>query len=51
MKHYEVEYTTNMDDRHTATVTGKNLTEAYVSFVVSKPKGYIITDMKEIENV
>lgn len=48
MKTFEIEYTTNIDDRHTATVTGKTLTEAYVNFVVSNPKKIIITDMKEI---
>ena len=47
MKHYEVEYTTNMDDRHTTTAEGKTLTEAYMNFVCANPEAIIITDMKE----
>lgn len=48
MKTFEIEYTTNMDDRHITTVTGETLTEAYVNFVCANPKTTIITDMKEI---
>lgn len=48
MKRYEVEYTTNVDDRLTEIVTAKDKTEAYLTFVVEHPKHYAITDMKEI---
>lgn len=47
MKTFEIEYTTNLDDRHKSTVTGETLTQAYVNFVVKMPKEIIITDMKE----
>ena len=49
MKTFEIEYTTDLDDRHTTTVKGKTLTEAYVNFVVDNPEAIIITDMKEIK--
>ena len=47
MKTFEIEYTTDLDDRHTATATGKTLTEAYINFVCANPEAIIITDMKE----
>lgn len=48
MKTFEIEYTTDLDDRHTTTAEGKTLTEAYMNFVCANPKAIIITDMKEI---
>ena len=48
MKVFEIEYTTNVDDRKTAIVEGKDKTEAYLRFIVDSPMHYIITDMKEI---
>ena len=47
MKVFEIEYTTNTEDRKHETVKAANLTEAYVDFTVAHPKHYIITDMKE----
>ena len=49
MKNFEIEYTTNIDDRHTVTMMGESKTDVYLKFVVAFPKHYIITDMKEIE--
>ena len=48
MKTFEIEYTTNVDDRKKAIVEGKDKTDAYLSFVVASPMHYIITEMKEI---
>lgn len=48
MKSFEIEYTTNVDDRKTAIVEGKDKTEAYLRFIVDSPMHYIITDMKEV---
>lgn len=48
MTNFEIEYTTNLDDRHTVTVRGKDLTDAYLKFAFASPKHYIITDIKEI---
>ena len=45
---YEIEYTTNLDDRKTVTLKGASLTDAYLSFVAASPMHYIITDIKEI---
>lgn len=47
MKTFEIEYTTNTEDRHKVTAQAENLTKAYVDFVVKHPRHYIITDMKE----
>lgn len=47
---YEIEYTTNLDDRKTVTMMGANKTDAYLKFVAAYPKHYIITDMKEEGN-
>lgn len=49
MKKFEIEYTTNLDDRHTVTMIGKDLTDAYLKFTFASPKYYIITDIKEIQ--
>lgn len=46
---YIVEYTTNIDDRHTVTMSGESKTDVYMQFVCKYPKDYIITDMKEAE--
>ena len=48
MKTFEIEYTTNIEDRHTTTMSAANKTEAYINFVCAFPKEYAITDMKEI---
>jgi hypothetical protein len=48
MKTFEIEYTTNIEDRHTETVQAQDLTKAYLEFIVSHPKHYTITDIKEI---
>lgn len=48
MINFKIEYTTNLDDRLTATVRGMSVTDAYLRFVSSSPKHYIITDIKEI---
>lgn len=45
---FEIEYTTNIDDRQTVTLRGANITDVYLQFVCSSPKHYIITDIKEI---
>lgn len=48
MKTFEIEYTTNIEDRHTVTMMGASKTEVYLTFVVEHPKHYAITDMKEL---
>lgn len=48
MKNFEIEYTTNLDDRHTVTMRGKDKTDAYLKFVFAYPKHYFIADIKEI---
>ena len=48
MKTFEIEYTTNIEDRHTTTVDAEDKTKAYLTFVFEHPKHYAITDMKEI---
>ena len=48
MKTFEIEYTTKIEDRLTVTVKAKDITEAYLNFVVANPRHYTITDMKEI---
>ena len=45
---FEIEYTTNLDDRHTVTMKGESLTDAYLKFVYASPIHYIITEIKEI---
>ena len=49
MAYFEIEYTTNLDDRKTMIVAGLNKTEAYLGFVMAFPTHYIITDMREIK--
>lgn len=49
MTYFEIEYTTNLDDRKTMIVAGLNKTEAYLRFVMASPMHYIITDMREIK--
>ena len=46
---YIVEYTTNLEDRHTVTMSGESKTDVYVQFICKHPDNYIITDMKEVE--
>lgn len=48
MKMFEIEFTTNIEDRKTQTVKANSLTEAYLNFVLANPKHYAITDIKEI---
>ena len=48
MTQFEIEYTTNLDDRHTVTMSGESKTDVYIKFVCDNPTDYIITDMKEI---
>lgn len=48
MKTFEIEYTTNIDDRQKTTMTGDSKTDAYLKFVLAFPRHYAITDMKEI---
>ena len=48
MINFEIEYTTNLDDRQTVTVSGASITDVYLQFVYDSPKHYIITDIKEI---
>jgi hypothetical protein len=43
---FVITYTTNLDDRHKVTMTGKDKTDAYLNFVRAYPAHYIITDMK-----
>jgi hypothetical protein len=50
MINFEIEYTTNLDDRKTVTLRGMSVTDAYLKFVAVSPKHYIITDIKEICN-
>lgn len=47
MTQFEIEYTTNLDDRHTMVMLGINKTEVYLKFVAASPMHYIITDIKE----
>ena len=49
MKEFEIEYTTNIEDRQKVTVTANDLTTAYLNFIYANPIHYAITDMKEIE--
>lgn len=48
MSTYEIEYTTNLEDRRTACLQGSSRTDVYIEFTLASPKHYIITDMKEI---
>ena len=45
---FEIEYTTNLDDRNTVTVRGTSITDVYLQFVFASPKHYIIASIKEI---
>ena len=49
MKEFEIEYTTNIEDRQKVTVSTRDKTSAYLNFVFANPIHFIITDMKEIE--
>jgi hypothetical protein len=48
---FVITYTTNLDDRHKVTMTGKDKTDAYLNFVRAYPGHYIITELEEIINV
>ena len=50
MNKYEIEYTTNIDDRKTVVVTAESKTAAYLQFIDKYPKHYAITNMKEISD-
>ncbi len=47
MTDFEIEYTTNLDDRNTVTLKGASITDVYLVFVAVSPMHYIITDIKE----
>ena len=46
MKTWTVEYTTNLEDRHTATVKAETYTMAYARFSITQPD-FIIVSIKE----
>ncbi len=48
MAKFAVEYTTDLEDRHTVTMSGESKTDVYLKFVCDNPTEYIITDMKEV---
>ena len=48
MKTFEIEYTTNLDDRITDVVEAPDFTKAYLKFTLEHPEHYIITDLKEV---
>ena len=48
MHNFEIEYTTNLEDRQTVAVRGTSITDVYLQFVCDSPMHYIITDIKEI---
>ena len=48
MINFEIEYSTNLDDRKTVTLKGASITDVYLQFVYASPKHYIITGIKEI---
>ena len=45
---FEIEYTTNLDDRNTVTKRGTSITDVYLNFIAESPMHYIITDIKEM---
>ncbi len=48
MKTFKIEYTTNIEDRHTTIIDAEDKTKAYLKFAFAHPKHYTITDIKEI---
>ena len=46
MKTWTVEYSTNMEDRHTDTIKAETYTEAYARFSINEPD-YIIVSIEE----
>lgn len=48
MTQFEIEYTTNLEDRLSMVMLGMNKTEVYLRFVAASPMHYIITDIKEV---
>ena len=50
MNKYEIEYTTNIDNRKTVTVTAESKTAAYLQFVTNYPSHYAITNMREVSD-
>ena len=48
MSTYEIEYTTNLEDRLTVCLQGSSKTEVYLRFAMAHPIEFIITDIKEI---
>lgn len=48
MFNFEIEYTTNLEDRKKVTLKGASKTDVYLMFVSASPKHYIITGIKEI---
>ena len=47
MKTWIVEYTTNLEDRLTASVNADNYTQAYLEFTFRVPIHYIIVSLTE----
>ena len=47
MKSFEIEYTTNIEDRKTITIIARDITDAYLRFIFASPMHYAITDIKE----
>ena len=45
---YEVEYTTNIEDRKTMVMVGTSITDVYLRFALASPKHYIITGIREL---
>lgn len=48
MKRFEIEFTTNMNDRQVTQIAAQNKTDAYLAFVKRYPKHYIITNLEEM---
>lgn len=48
MLNFEIEYTTDLEDRKKVTLRGTSKTSVYLMFIAASPKHYIITDIKEI---
>ena len=47
MKTYDIEYTTNIEDRLTTFIEAENKTDAYLQFAFASPRHFTITDIKE----
>lgn len=47
MTNFEIEYSTNIEDRQSIVLEADNKTDAYIKFVVAFPMHYIITNINE----